>query len=343
MTTATTLEHQALTERAVKNVHDIVTIALERKPSERMLVIFDTEYELTNIITNAYRTAFPDAEFIDFATQTKDALIARCATLAKNDLVALIQSTNFRLDEFRIRLHLFELGLKVIEHLHLSRNTPDSWGTYIDALAYDPAWYRVVGPQLRNVLTEASTLRIEYGDAMLTVTGGLEMPKLNIGDYAGMENIGGTFPIGEVFTEARDLTQMNGSLYVYAYAGADFHINMHTPFRVTIENGIVTDWQSDAPASFADVVHLVRSYERSLIREIGFGLNRAITKEHYLKDITAFERILGLHVSMGEKHSVYKKQGITTHKTKFHVDLFPAVDRVYADDVLIFADGAYTV
>ncbi len=231
----------------------------------------------------------------------------------------------------------------MIEHLHLERNVPDSWETYINALAYDPAWYRVVGPRLKAALEEAKTLRIEYKDAVLEVTGGLESPKLNIGDYTGMENIGGTFPIGEVFTEARDLARMQGSLYIYAYAGADFHINMHEPFRIDIKDGLVVGWADDAPLSFTDVVGLVRSYERSLIREIGFGLNRAITKEHYLKDITAFERILGLHVSMGEKHSVYKKPGITTHKTKFHVDLFPAVDRVYADKILIFEDGKYLV
>jgi hypothetical protein len=62
-----------------------------------------------------------------------------------------------------------------------------------------------------------------------------------------------------------------------------------------------------------------------------------------LSDITAFERILGLHFSLGEKHSVYKKDGITTNKTKFHIDIFPVVDEVYADDVLIFKDGRYLV
>ena len=50
-----------------------------------------------------------------------------------------------------------------------------------------------------------------------------------------------------------------------------------------------------------------------------------------------------MHFSLGEKHSVYKKEGITTHKTKFHVDLFPLVDRVFADGVLIFENGQYLV
>ena len=44
---------------------------------------------------------------------------------------------------------------------------------------------------------------------------------------------------------------------------------------------------------------------------------------------------------MGEKHSVFKKAGITTHKTKFHVDLFPVADRVTADGEVIFENGKY--
>jgi hypothetical protein len=175
------------------------------------------------------------------------------------------------------------------------------------------------------------------------VTGGLEVPKPNLGDYTGMENIGGTFPIGEVFTEAKDLSRVNGSLMIYAFADTTFTIQMHEPFRIDIENGLVVSWDEKAPDSFGKVVSEVKSNERPLIREIGFGLNRAITREHYVRDITAFERILGLHVSLGEKHTVYKKQGITADKTRFHVDLFPAVERVYADDVLIFDAGEYRV
>ena len=73
------------------------------------------------------------------------------------------------------------------------------------------------------------------------------------------------------------------------------------------------------------------------------GLNRAITREHHVNDITAFERILGMHLSMGEKHSVYKKEGIITHKARFHVDLFPVVTRATADREVIFENGKYTV
>ena len=210
-------------------------------------------------------------------------------------------------------------------------------------IAFDDAecFHDVLGPKLKAKLETTQELRIVGGDVELVVTGGLETPKPNLGDYAGMENIGGTFPIGEVFTESRDFSRMNGSFMIYAYAGGDFSVNMHKPFRVDVEEGVVVRWHENAPKSFVDIVEAIKLYERPLIREIGFGLNRAITRERYLQDITAFERILGMHLSMGEKHSVFKKVGITTHKTKFHVDLFPVADRVTADGEVIFENGKY--
>ncbi len=343
METETATHRDLLVAKATKNVTDILTIAIEKKAHERVLVVYDKEYELTEIITEAYRNAVPDAEFIDFNAVTKDVVISAFDAMSPRDIVVLIQSTDFRLNEFRIRIHLFQKKLKVIDHLHLVRNTPDSWETYINAIAYDPDWYRTMGHRLKFILENTSELQIETDQTVLKVTGGLEIPKLNIGDYTGMENIGGTFPIGEVFTEAKNLENMNGSILVYSFAGTDYNTAMHEPFRVDIKDGIVTGWSDNAPTLFSEIVALVKTNERAIIREIGFGLNRAITREQYLKDITAFERILGLHVSLGEKHTVYKKQGITADKTRFHVDLFPVVHKVYADGKLIFDDGKYTL
>ncbi len=335
--------NQELVKRATKNIQDILAQSIEYTQEETALVVFDTKSGLTRILVEAYRTALPDARFIDFDTTPKEDIIAAFDALRPRDLVVLIQSDNFRLNEFRIRLRLFELKLKVIEHVHLARNTEDVWDVYINALEYDGTWYRTVGPKLAARLKEAETLRIEAGGAVLTVTGGLESPKLNIGDYREMENIGGTFPIGEVFTESKVFSTMNGSFMIYAYAGADFLVNMHAPFRVDVQEGIVCGWAENTPQTFIDIVEVIRSYERLLIREIGFGLNRAITRERYLQDITAFERIHGMHLSLGEKHSVFKKEGIATSKTKFHVDLFPVADRVFANGVPIFGKGKYVV
>jgi hypothetical protein len=89
--------------------------------------------------------------------------------------------------------------------------------------------------------------------------------------------------------------------------------------------------------------HTLTAVERPLVREIGFGLNRAITREQYVLDISAYERIHGLHFSLGEKHSVYKKPGITSDKSRFHVDVFPVVDTVTVDGSLLFDGTSYLV
>ncbi len=335
--------NQELIALATKNVKNILKLSIEYTPHQSALVVYDTQYGLTDMVTAAYRAALPEARFMNFDEVGGDAVIAACNEMRPNDLVVLIQSSSFRLDAFRIRLYLFEKKLKVIEHMHLHRNTEDVWDVYVNSLEYDPAWYRVIGPRLQTVLCDTKELRIQAGDAELVVTGGLEPPKPNLGDYTGMENIGGTFPIGEVFTESKDFAQMNGSFLCYALADENFSVNMYDPFRVDVKDGIVVGWDGHAPQAFSDIVAVIKEYERPLIREIGFGLNRAITRERYVQDITAFERILGMHLSLGEKHSVYKKEGMAVKKTKFHVDLFPVVDRVLADGVVIFENGKYRV
>lgn len=336
--------NNTLLEKAIVNVNDILNICINHDQSRRSLVVYDNDFGLTQLLTSAYKSVLTNnANFVDFNSKTREEIIDLFNSLQKDDLVVLIQSTNFLLNEFRIRLHLFNLGLRVVEHMHLARNDESVWDVYVNSLEYDKNWLPVIAPKLKSALDQSKKLRIISGDAQLEVNGKLEDAKLNIGDYTGMINIGGTFPIGEVFTEAEDFSAMNGSFYVYAYADKNFNVQMHEPFMVTINNGLIISCADNTPADFLDMIELVKSYERPLIRELGFGLNKAITKERFLSDITAFERILGLHFSLGEKHSVYKKDGITTNKTKFHIDIFPVVDEVYADDVLIFKDGRYLV
>jgi hypothetical protein len=329
--------------RAKKNISDILNTCFKHDNTKKTLIVYDTHFGLTDILTSAYKKILPSSTFLDFDSKNREEIIDIFNSLHEGDMVVLIQSTNFLLNEFRIRLHLFNKNLKVIEHMHLARNDESMWSTYVDSLEYDTNWYPIVAPKLKKVLDNSKNLIISGLDATLTINGELESAKLNIGDYTGMTNVGGTFPIGEVFTEAKDFASMNGSFYVYAYADSNFNVQMHTPFKLTVVNGIVTEYDESTPTEFIKILELVKSFERPLIREIGFGLNKAISKEHPLSDITAFERILGMHFSLGEKHSVYKKEGLTTNKTKFHIDLFPVVDSVTADSTLVFENGKYIV
>ncbi len=332
-----------LVQQAIKNVRDIVDIVIEHDASKQALVVFDTDSDLSAIVVSAYREVIPYAQFVDFNKVDKQIVLDAFAGLSEKDLVVLVQSGDFRLNEFRIRIHLFERGIKVIDHQHLARNTTNSYATYIDALSYDQEWYRGAGHKLKDRLAQTQELVIQCSETELTVTGGLEDPKPNLGDYRDMKNIGGTFPIGEVFTEAQDLSKVNGSLMIYAFADTDFNIAMHKPFRIDIKDGIVISWGENTPQAFVDVIEKIKINERPIIREIGFGMNRAITRDNYLKDITAYERILGLHISLGEKHTVYKKEGITAKDTRFHVDLFLDTEQVFVDGVVLFKEGTYVI
>lgn len=311
--------------------------------STKCLVVYDLQTPLSEIIFQGYKIAIPNATFLNFDTTEKDDIISAFDSYPAGSLVVLIQSGSFLLSQFRIRLHLFGLGLQVIEHMHLLRNDPAVYDVYVNSLFYDKNWYPKMSETVSKKLQIPNVdFTIESQDnTVLTVTGGLEIPKLNIGDYSGMDNTGGTFPIGEVFTEAADLSQMNGEIYIYAFAGTDFRVEIFDPFKIIIKNGVVAGWSDNAPQQFIDLYEMVIAIEPATIREIGFGLNRAITKERFLQDVTAFERILGMHLSMGQKHGVYKKPGLSPKKTKYHIDLFPVVKCAKMGSINIFKNGIY--
>lgn len=326
-----------LVKQAAINIEDMLKYSLKLEPTNKVLVIYDTNYELTNILTEGYRIALDkfesDTIFYDFdviVKDGKDKIIALFDELKPGDLVVQIQSGSFRLDDFRIRIYLFSKKLKVIEHLHLTRDDHEVFDVYIDSLKYDESerlWYKNMKNKLVDGLPSASSLEFKAFDATLRV-GAVEVPKINVGDYTDMDNVGGTFPIGEVFTEARNLETMNGSIYIYGFANREFNLSYYEPFRIDIKNGLIVGYGENTPQEFVEILQLVKNSERPLIREIGFGLNRAMTRERPLGDITAYERILGIHMSLGEKHTVYKKEGIIVHKTRFHVDLFLCIDEV---------------
>ncbi len=57
-------------------------------------------------------------------------------SLPKNSIVILVQSTNFRLSTFRIRLELFHRGVHVVEHNHLAYIKPNELDTFMHSLVY---------------------------------------------------------------------------------------------------------------------------------------------------------------------------------------------------------------
>jgi aminopeptidase len=325
-------------KEAEKNIRDLLHYSIKFEPdlNQKALVIFDTENGLTEILTQGYKKVLPEAKFLEFNSLSKEQVLNEFNSLKKDDLVVLIQSTNFRLDEFRIRLHLFNMGLKVVEHMHLYRNIPDQWLTYIQSLSYNPDYYNKTGSIISEKLTNSNLLEIKYQDKVLTIDGRLEKPKLNIGNYDNLPNVGGTFPIGEVFTEVVDFKSMHGVFFIRGYANSNFDVIFCEPFWVKVENSLIIALDEKVPIDFAEIINKVKNIETPLIREIGIGINPYITFEKPLGDITAFERNIGIHLSLGHKHSVYKKSNIVTHKARFHIDLFLCFDEVLVNEIELF-------
>jgi len=331
---------QDLSALAAKHAADTVRLALKHDPARKALVVFDAQSPLSRLVAGAYASALPDAAHVDYDATTKETILAAIERLQPHDLVVMIQSMTFRLDEFRIRIELFKRKLAVIEHVHLERATDDrQMEIYVDAMAYDPSYYRPLGHALKAKIDAAGTVKVVCAGTTLTYEGGMEPTKLNIGDYEGMTNVGGTFPIGEVFSEPKDLSGVNGEAMIFAFAGIDHLVQIHRPFKIRIEAGMIT--AHEGPEGFQAVLDQISVAEKVLVREFGIGLNPAMGKSRVLDDITAFERQRGLHFSLGEKHGVYKKPGFNPKKTHFHVDIFVDVERIDIDGRPLLADGEF--
>ena len=330
-----------LIEKAQKHLSETVQDALLHTEGETV-VIYDEDAPLTRILTEGYRRALPNARFIRFEDQTKESILEEFARLQAGDLVIQVQSGNFRLDDFRIRIFLFREGLKAIEHAHLNRIPEEEWETYINALHYDKEYYHPLGHGVREKLRNARSAEVRSHDTVLRYDSEFEDPKLNIGDYREMQNKGGTFPIGEVFTEAKELSKVNGEARIYAFAGTDFKVRVYEPFKVIVKDGILYPTE-EAPQAFLDILALIEATEPVYVREMGLGLNPAITKENILSDVTAFERINGLHLSLGAKHSIYGKPGFKKDEGRYHIDVFIQADEITLDGEVLFKDWEYIV
>lgn len=332
-----------LIKTATSHVNNILSIAIQHTASHSAIVVFDQRCELARILCTAYQQCLPNARFIDFDEVTPEFVLDAFAPLKASDLVVLVQSTNFRLEAFRIRVELFKRQLKVIEHPHLARMDSDEISYYIESLAYDPDYFRTVGHALKNRIDQASSACIDSGDgAKLFFDCPLEPAKLNIGDYSEMANIGGQFPIGEVFTEAQNLEAVHGRVRIFVFGDTSFTVNKpEQPITLIIGKGRVTKVENSTP-EFDLVLQQIHEAEGEIwLRELGFGMNRAFTTDRLVKDIGTYERMCGIHLSLGAKHGVYNKPQIRRADARFHVDVFATTVLVRLNDDVIYRNGAW--
>jgi leucyl aminopeptidase (aminopeptidase T) len=329
-------------DTAARHVRDLLTHAIEHAAPRTALVVYDRRSPLNEVLTEAYRRALPDGRFIDFDSVEPQQVLDAFASLQAKDLAVLIQTTSFRLNDYRIRMELFKQGLKVIEHMHLSRMPGEQGLIYIDALAYDPAYYRGTGHALQAHINRARSAVVDSGGERLVFDSPFEEAKLNIGDYSAMKNVGGLFPIGEVFTEAQDLEAVNGRVKVFVFGDTSFRVNRpETPITMIVEKGRITGAENSTP-EFDNMLAIIRAHEGEVwVRELGFGMNRAFSRERMVDDIGTYERMCGIHLSLGAKHGQYQKPQFKRKDARYHVDVFAVTEAVWLDDDQIYRDGAW--
>lgn len=334
--------HAASVAIARRHVRDILDLALLHTADRAAVVVWDDGCALARILADAYRLCLPEATHLDFAATPPETTMEVLRALQPGALVVLIQSTSFRLEAFRIRVELFKRGLKVIEHPHLARMRPDEHAIYVDALAYDRAYYHGVGAALKARIDRAGAAVVDSGGgARLVYDAGFEPAKLNIGDYAALKNVGGQFPIGEVFTEPKDLEAVTGEARIFAFGDTAFHVNAPpAPITLSIRRGRVVDVLDSTP-DFDRVIAQIKADEDVWIRELGFGMNRAFTRERRVSDVGSYERMCGVHLSLGAKHGVYNKPGLKRKDAKYHVDVFVVTEAVFLDGARVFEAGAW--
>jgi len=337
-------DSEILISRAEKHLTDLLREAFHHTDEETAVVVYDTACILSNILAQAYKRCLSSAIFVDFNQLPPKEILEILGKLHPSDLVVLIQSTHFRLNAFRMRIELFKRKIKVIEHPHLSRMSDDEVPYYIDSLAYDSSYYRGVGHSLKSKIDTATSGVLDSGGEFLVYGSAFESAKLNIGDYSGMTNVGGQFPLGEVFTEAQDFKAVNGRVRIFIFGDTTYKVNRpSTPITLIIKQGQVIDCENSTP-EFDQLLSIIRTDEGVIwVRELGFGLNRAFTKTRTVSDIGTYERMCGVHLSLGAKHGTYAKPGFKRGDGKYHVDVFADIHSFTLNDEVIYRDGAWVI
>jgi len=158
---------------------------------------------------------------------------------------------------------------------------------------------------------------------------------------ATASHVGGGYPVGEVFSEARALPCVSGLVYINGFPCLDRIVRSCAPFPLRIAAGRVTAVSARAPAAFLDVLRAVFRDEGGelWVRELGLGLNGEMAfapAERRVNGLLAFERMRGVHLSIGKKHTVYSKGDMSRKhaQARYHIDVFVAATAVEVDGVV---------
>ncbi len=284
-------------------------------------------------------------EKIDFNKFDKEELKNKLLNLKENSTVILVQSTNFMLDNFRIRLNLNNAWVWCLEHRHLAYIYDNQIENYADSIEYKTPYYQDLWFKLKKISDVANSMKFICNDwSILNVDWWFEDMKINDWNY-DWKNRWGNFPIWENFTEAKKFDNVNGELSIYAFPDEKLKVEFVKPFKIKIEKSKIMWDESIYPETFKNILNFIKESEdwEVMFRELGFWLNNWITKDKPLSDINSYERIAWFHISLWKKHQIYRRKLDKSIVQRYHIDIFPDIKEIYIDEKLVFKNGNYII
>jgi len=332
---------------------------------QKKILIFDKNSELTEKIWKAYLKKFLEIEnknnnllekFLEkiwikksnfeyfifdknnennqsFKNKIKNKLL----NLEENSTVVMVQSTNFRFDNFRIRLNLHNRWIWCLEHNHLWYIKKDQYQTYADCIKYRTPYYNALSNWLKEKADKATEVKFECHNWSILIWKSddwnlcFEDMKQNTLNF-DWKRRWWSLPWWENFNEIKNFDNLNWELSIYTFPWEDFQIITTKPFRIRIEKSRVykIKWEN-YPEEFLKILDKIEKWENweVFLRELWFWLNPWISRENQLSDVNAHERIEWFHVSLWKKHNIYRKKFHKNISQRYHIDIFPDTKAIY--------------
>jgi len=335
-------------EKATINIKDILITNYKIEKNNKVIIVYDEKSILSSILKEASKLALKelknDYEEIEFFEEDSENIADLVfEKTKKEDIIILIQSTSFRVSKYRWRNELCFRGLKVVEFGHLHKVKEDEIMTFIKSLDCDFEHYVKITNKIIPLIEKSKKIKfISTDGSILKYEKEMDKCLENIGQLWNQTNWTTRFPIGEIISEAKDLSTLNGEMLIYGYPKTDGQITVFTqPFKCKIENGFVIS--HEGPKEFEEIIEMIKKEnEENLVyvRELGLGLNRGIKRFDLISEPMAYERVEGLHFSLGMKHGMYQKKLWPKYGKNFyqryHIDIFIDVKEIFIDGIKIF-------
>lgn len=333
-------------DKAKLNAKNILINNYKIESQTKVMIIYDDDSRLGLTLKNGFEKALEELdnefELVDFNKIEAEKILENLENnYDDKDVVVLIQSTSFRVSKYRWRNELCDRGFKVVEFGHL-KNMDEEIEAFVESITDDFEHYEKISKKLVEKIGKAKEIKIISTDGSeLKYSGPMDKCMRNTGALWEQTNWSTRYPIGEVISESLDLKTLNGEFLGYAYPSTKIITTYCEPFKCVVKDGFLISNQG--PEEFQKIIEMIKTEnERGdvYVREFGLGLNRHIKRDTKLSDPLAYERVEGLHFSLGMKHGMYQKKLVKEFGKKFyqryHIDLYVDIKEMYMDDVLVY-------